>query len=84
MCLLRHTPDEVAKLLTKMSLKTQVKGDNLVVKIPPTRHDVIHTCDIYEDVAIGYGYNRIKKTIPKTATVGKEVSFSMLVFNLKI
>lgn len=60
-----------------MSLKTQVKGDNLLVQIPPTRHDVIHPCDVYEDVAIGYGYNKIKKTLPNTATVGKEVSLSL-------
>ncbi len=27
------------------------------VTIPPTRHDVLHPCDIYEDVAIAHGYN---------------------------
>lgn len=31
------------------------KEDKLSVRIPPTRHDVIHACDIYEDVAISYG-----------------------------
>ena len=58
-----------------MSLKTEVTApDELSVQISPTRHDVIHPCDIYEDVAIGYGYNNIKKTIPKTPCIGKEVS----------
>ena len=58
-----------------MSLKTEVVGnDELSVQIPPTRQDVIHRCDLYEDVAIGYGYNKINKTIPKTSTIGKEVS----------
>ena len=63
-----------------MSLKTEVTApDELSVQISPTRHDVIHPCDIYEDVAIGYGYNNIKKTIPKTPCIGKEVS----IFTLK-
>ena len=57
-----------------MSLKTEIIGDNeLSVDISPTRQDVIHKCDIFEDVAIGYGYNNIKKTIPQTPTIGKEV-----------
>lgn len=59
-----------------MSLKTEVSknnNDELQVKIPPSRHDVIHACDIYEDVAIGYGYNNIVKTVPKTPSIGKEV-----------
>lgn len=42
-----------------MCLVTEVVSEdaskNLKVKIPPTRHDVIHACDIYEDVAIAYG-----------------------------
>lgn len=62
-----------------MSLKTEVKdGDELHVQVSPTRHDIIHACDIYEDVAIGYGYNNIKKTIPKTPSIGKEVSIFMV------
>lgn len=56
-----------------MSLKTNVKNDTLKVEIPPTRHDVIHACDIYEDIAIAYGYNKIVKTIPRTSTISKEV-----------
>ena len=58
---------EMAVLLRKMGLNTQVKSDNeLSVEIPPTRSDIIHVCDLIEDVAISYGYNNIVKTIPKT------------------
>ena len=35
--------------------------------------DVIHACDIIEDVAIAFGYNNIKKTVPKTSTIGEQV-----------
>ncbi len=40
--------------------------------IPPTRHDVLHACDIVEDVAIAYGYNNIRKCIPQMCTVGAQ------------
>ena len=49
--------DSLAKLLSRMCLVSKNhKEDKLSVRIPPTRHDVIHACDIYEDVAISYGY----------------------------
>ena len=36
--------------------------------------DVIHPCDIYEDIAIAYGYNNIEKKLPRTATIAEQVS----------
>ena len=66
-----------------MYLKTEVEnGNKLLVEIPPTRHDVIHLCDIYEDIAIAYGYNKIEKTLPQTLTIAKEVyfTFKLLMF----
>ena len=35
--------------------------------------DVLHGCDIMEDVAIAYGFNNITMTIPKTSCVAKQV-----------
>ncbi|KAI9209325.1 uncharacterized protein BJ171DRAFT_486464 [Polychytrium aggregatum] len=63
--------DDVAKLLTKMSLSARYSKDRRTVhvSIPPTRSDVLHPCDIMEDVAIAYGYNNIPKTAPKASTV---------------
>lgn len=73
--LYRQTPEQVATLLSKMSLKSTVKNnDKLEVEIPPTRHDVIHNCDIYEDLAIAYGYNEIEKTMPQMSTIAAEVN----------
>jgi phenylalanyl-tRNA synthetase beta chain len=58
-----------------MSLKSKVKdNDKLEVEVPPTRHDVIHPCDIYEDIAIAYGYNNIKRTVPYMSTIAAEVN----------
>jgi len=64
----------MAKGLSRMTLQTKVCNVNLLeVEIPPTRHDVIHACDIFEDVAIAYGYDNIEKNLPKTATVAEQV-----------
>lgn len=72
--------DEMATLLSKMCLQTTVKknGSELEVHVPPTRHDVIHACDIYEDVAIAYGYNNIEKTLPRTNTIAQQFPINKL------
>ncbi|KAL6972706.1 phenylalanine--tRNA ligase [Sarracenia purpurea var. burkii] len=61
--------NEVANLLNKMQLHAEksVAGDNeytFNVSVPPTRSDILHPCDVAEDVAIAYGYNEIPKRIP--------------------
>ena len=35
--------------------------------------DIIHDCDIIEDAAIAYGFNKIKMTFPNTTTIAKQV-----------
>lgn len=46
------TPQDIAEKLTRMALKSEIQSDGkLHVEIPPTRHDVIHACDVYEDVS---------------------------------
>lgn len=72
--------EPIANLLSKMCLKSEVMPSEKDIKvcIPPTRHDVIHACDIYEDVAIAYGYNSIRRTIPKTSTIGEQFQLNKL------
>ena len=53
------------------------------VSIPPTRADVLHPIDIFEDVAIAHGYNNIEKTIPKTLTVAKQLPINKLTDQLR-
>ncbi|KAJ8971535.1 hypothetical protein NQ317_016806 [Molorchus minor] len=75
-----ETPESVANLLTRMCLKSEItiNGDDIKVAVPPSRHDVIHACDIYEDVAIAYGYNNIRRTLPKTNTIGQQFGINKL------
>ena len=65
--------NQITETLEKMRYSVKkMKGGKIVVGIPPYRSDVIHTVDIVEDVAIGYGYNNIEPILPKVATIGGE------------
>jgi len=76
---------DMAKLLTKMCLKSEVLKDGRVrCVIPPTRPDVIHACDIHEDIAIAYGYNNIHKRIPQCYTVAEQQPINKLSDLLKL
>ncbi|KAB1279159.1 Phenylalanine--tRNA ligase beta subunit [Camelus dromedarius] len=77
---IRETPENLAKLLTRMCLKSQVIGDGnqIEIEIPPTRADIIHACDIIEDAAIAYGYNNIQMTLPKTYTIANQFPLNKL------
>eukprot|EP00111_Clytia_hemisphaerica_P002446 TCONS_00007009-protein len=71
--------DKMAKLLTKMFLKSEVlKDGRLRCIVPPCRADVIHACDIYEDIAIAYGYNNIEERIPRTSTIAHQLPINKL------
>ena len=64
----------MAALLCRMQLPTKIDGDVLRVEVPPTRSDILHPCDVAEDVAIAYGYNNInkEKAGPNVVTVGAQ------------
>ena len=54
------TPEEICKQLEKMELEAKVANDKEIeVLAPITRSDILHPCDIAEDLAIAYGYNKI-------------------------
>jgi len=64
---------ETIKCLRKTRLDAQNVGkDVLGVMLPPYRIDILHEVDLVEEVAIGYGYYRLKPTIPKAVTVGEQ------------
>lgn len=65
------SPEKVVQLLDKMSLSGKLHDDKntITISIPPTRSDVLHACDVMEDVAIAYGFNNIPKTLPATNTI---------------
>lgn len=66
--------DQIVRLLLKMGLESKSDGKNLLVQIPPTRHDILHACDVVEDVGIAYGYNEIPVRLPNVVTIGKQLT----------
>ncbi|XP_046967013.1 phenylalanine--tRNA ligase beta subunit [Vanessa cardui] len=68
----------LAALLSRMCLAATCDDDALRVRVPPTRHDVIHACDLYEDIAIAYGYNRIPRVEARGAAAGAQCALSKL------
>merc|ERR1712142_152620 len=82
---MRCTSADMAKMLTKMFLKSEVLPDGrLRCIVPPTRADVIHACDVYEDIAIAFGYNNIHKRLPRTSTIAKQLPVNKLTDLLKL
>ena len=70
-------PNEIEKLLNKVMLGLkEIKGDKIIVEIPPFRSDIWHDSDIADDIARAYGYNNIVPTFPKISSVGKTLPFS--------
>ena len=68
------TSEEIIHSLEKMGFEAAVKSKSpttFEIKIPAYRADILHECDIIEDVAIGYGYANIPASLPQTYTPGK-------------
>lgn len=63
--------EKAAECASKMGLTLLGSKDGkMTVEFPPTRSDILHPCDLVEDIGIGYGYNNIVRVFPDTNTVG--------------
>lgn len=72
-------PEKIVELLEKMELKAKVLSkEEIEVSAPITRSDILHPCDIAEDLAISYGYNNITKQLTKTKTHGIQQPYNKL------
>ncbi|XP_013872115.1 phenylalanine--tRNA ligase beta subunit [Austrofundulus limnaeus] len=83
---INESTERIAQLLTRMCLLSQATGvgDEIEVEIPPTRSDVIHSCDIMEDAAVAYGFNNITRTTPHTYTVANQLPLNKLTELLRL
>jgi phenylalanyl-tRNA synthetase beta chain len=59
---------EIKKYLERM--RFGIKGDKAT--IPPYRVDILHQVDLAEDVAVAYGFENFKQSIPNISTMGGE------------
>jgi len=56
--------------------KAQFDFSDYKVKIPPYRKDILHPCDIIEDIGIMYGYDKIKELPLTTFTIGSTLKMN--------
>ncbi|KAF8543977.1 hypothetical protein BDD12DRAFT_725165 [Trichophaea hybrida] len=81
-CGLDLSAEKICKLLSKMCISAKPSAGNedlLDIEIPITRADVLHQCDIMEDVAIAYGFNELDRTFPKgSGTIAAPLSLNKL------
>ena len=72
-------PEEILKCLKKMELSGKIINDKeLEITAPITRSDILHQCDIAEDLAISFGYNNIEKKITPTNCYGRQQPYNKL------
>lgn len=70
------TIDEVANILNRLEIDTDVKGDYLLAKIPSVRLDLGIEEDLIEEVARIYCYDHVEpKKLRGTLTVGRKPRF---------
>lgn len=72
---------EICRLLSKMghsATPSSTDVDLIDVLVPASRPDILHECDLVEEVAIAYGFNNLKKTFPSTNTVAKPLPINKL------
>ena len=63
---------EIKKLLEKRRHDIRIKHNKIHVEFPAYRQDIIHARDIAEEIAISYGYDKIKPELPRLATIGEQ------------
>lgn len=77
-------PEQVKTILNKMCLECKVEKENeLNVLVPPVRQDILHPCDILEDICIGYGYNNMPLLLPKSFTIGRQFFLNKITDQLR-
>ncbi|CAO1619478.1 unnamed protein product [Sympodiomycopsis kandeliae] len=75
------TCQDTVKLLERMGHEASIasESDGVVsVMVPATRPDVLHECDLMEDVAVAYGFDNLARKFPSTNTVANPLPINKL------
>ena len=76
---LELSAQEIVLNLKKMMLASELGEEGKIsVSVPAIRSDILHACDIMEDVAIAHGFNNIPRTIPGTNCAGAPFALNKL------
>ncbi len=64
--------EEIKIALERMRFGVErIDESSVEVLVPPYRADIMHEWDVIEDIAIGYGYDRIRPEYPPTNAIGE-------------
>ncbi|NYT02162.1 MAG: phenylalanine--tRNA ligase subunit beta [Methanosarcinales archaeon] len=63
--------EEAVGCLRRMRFGAQKKGPEIEVLVPAYRADIMHSWDIFEDLAKGFGYENIPAHLPGTNTIAR-------------
>lgn len=66
----RLSVQEIGKALNAYGYHVTKTAQEVAVRLPPYRNDVLHDVDVVEDVAISRGYNSFAPVMPSQFTVG--------------
>ena len=72
--------EKIPPLLRKMMLEAELSKDKktVAVRVPITRPDVMHACDVMEDVAVAYSFNKIPREVAPVRCTGSQQPLSRL------
>jgi phenylalanyl-tRNA synthetase beta chain len=73
----------IVRALKRMRMDAKASQNSVQAGIPAYRVDILHDVDIIEDIAIGYGYNRIEPELPQTMTVGQELPMTSMLRTIR-
>ena len=72
-------PKKVAEIAKCMRYGISgIKGNLITLLSPAYRTDLMHEVDLIEDIAVGYGYDRLEPTLPKVVTIGEKASIEKM------
>lgn len=74
---------DIQESLLRMGYDVIIDKEDITIKIPAWRGDILHEIDIVEDVAIGYGFDRLEPENPKHLTYGKPLYKHRLVKKMR-
>ncbi len=64
--------EEASNIMKKMRYDiVEQKNNKIRVKIPFYRYDIMHESDLFEDLAVGYGYDNLEPELPSIEITGK-------------
>ena len=70
---LKLSEAQIVDCLRKCRMDAETVGKGVVeATVPAYRIDILHEVDLVEEVAIGYGYYKLKPTLPETMTIGEQ------------